>query len=458
MSDGLTAGLNLIRERGFDDSVAKSFAHYYGQLERGVTRYIREHDVLPLTSAQSFAELSYGEDEVDAALQRVGILKLNGGLGTSMGMTGPKSALPVKEGLTFLDIIARQVLRIRERTGVLVPLTLMNSFRTQEESRRILAAYPELADQSLPQDFLQSAIPKLLTHELVPVQWPADPELEWCPPGHGDVYRALYATGMLQTYLEQGIDYLFLSNADNLGAECSGQIAAWLMDTQTPYLSEVCVRTPADRKGGQLVIRSGRMVLRDNAMVHPEDMDEYQDIELHPLFHCNNLWIKLEVLIRLLDECDGFLPLPLMVNEKNVDPTDPSSPRVVQLETAMGQAIELFEGAQAMIVPRTRFRPVKTTNDLLVLRSDRFELDDDSSVIELGTGPTPVVTLSEQYATIAGFDSRFEAIPSLRDCSTLNVAGDVTFGPDVTCLGAVVIHASDPARVANRVLTGAVNL
>ena len=458
MSNGLTQGLELINDRGLDESVAKSFEHYYGRLRQNVTRYIREEDVVPLGNVQSFDELDYSGDEVKAALGKIGILKLNGGLGTSMGMTGPKSALPVKDGLTFLDVIARQVLNIRERTGVQVPLTLMNSFRTQEESLRILSAYASLADQPLPLDFLQSAIPKLLIDGLTPVKWPADPELEWCPPGHGDVYRALYATGMLQTYREQGIKYLFLSNADNLGAECSGQIAAWLMETQIPYLSEVCVRTPADRKGGQLVNRAGQMVLRDNAMVHPDDMDEYQDIEKHRLFHCNNLWINLDALQSLLEKNGGFLPLPLMVNEKNVDPTDSNSPRVIQMETAMGQAIELFEGAQAMVVPRTRFRPVKTTSDLLVLRSDRFGLDEDCQIIELGSGPTPVVTLDPHYTTMADFDTRIVSVPSLLECRTLKVEGDVTFGPGIICHDDVTITAAGPARIENLILKGSLEL
>ena len=454
MAEGSARALQMIEERGFDESVAKSFEHYFEQLQQGTTRYIREGDVSPLGNVQAFEDLDYDDEAVQDALGKIGILKLNGGLGTSMGMTGPKSALPVKDGLTFLDVIACQVLSIRERTGVPVPLTLMNSFRTQEESLRILSFYPSLDDQPLPLDFLQSAIPKLRVDDLAPISWPADTELEWCPPGHGDVYRALYATGMLQTYREHGIQYLFLSNADNLGAECSGQIAAWLIDNQISYLSEVCVRTPADRKGGQLVTRAGQMVLRDNAMVHPDDMDEYQDIEKHRLFHCNNLWINLDSLQTLLEKNGGFLPLPLMVNEKNVDPTDSNSPRIIQMETAMGQAIELFEGAQAMVVPRTRFRPVKTTSDLLVLRSDRFGLDEECQVIELGSGPTPVVTLDKHYSTMADFDARIESVPSLLNCHTLNVAGDVTFGDGVVCLGDVAINASTPARIENRILQG----
>ncbi len=78
-----------------------------------------------------------------------------------------------------------------------------------------------------------------------------------------------------------------------------------------------------------------------------------------------------------LDQRDGILGLPLIRNVKTIDPGDKSTPEVVQVETAMGAAVEVFEGSRLIEVGRDRFVPVKTTNDLLLLRSDVYDLGRD---------------------------------------------------------------------------------
>ena len=119
-------------------------------------------------------------------------------------------------------------------------------------------------------------------------------------------------------------------------------------------------------------------MLRETAQTPEEDLEALQDTARHRYFNCNNLWVSLPALKTLLDERDGVLGLPLIVNEKTVDPSDPASPAVIQLETAMGAAIEVFDGAAALRVPRKRFAPVKTTDDLLVVRSDAYSLTDEA--------------------------------------------------------------------------------
>ncbi len=329
------------------------------------------------------------DEEARRALSQTAVIKLNGGLGTGMGMTGAKSALEVRDGLTFLDIIALQVIALRERWGVELPLVLMNSFRTSEESLKILSKYDSLAVDGLPLDFIQNAEPKLEPGTLMPVTWPADPELEWCPPGHGDVYVSLVTSGVLDSLLEKGIRFAFLSNSDNLGATCDPDVAAWMVEHDLPFVAEVCRRTKSDRKGGHLAVRKadGRLILRDTAMVEDGEERYFRDIQRHSTFNANNVWINLEVLRERMTAREGVLGLPIIVNHKNVDPADPSSPEVVQMESAMGTAIEVFEGSEAILVPRTRFRPVKTTNDLLVIRSDFFSLDDSYHVVASNDRP-----------------------------------------------------------------------
>jgi UTP--glucose-1-phosphate uridylyltransferase len=458
-SEALDAATRAMRAEGVSDVAIRVFSEFHEQLQADATGTIPESTVEPLREVPRIDDEPPGEDAVREALAATVVVKLNGGLGTSMGVQGPKSALEVREGRSFLDVIVDQVLALRARYDTRTPLILMNSFRTREVSLDLLARHPGIAVDGLPLDFLQSKEPKLRADTLAPVRWPADPELEWCPPGHGDVYVALWDTGLLARLRDRGYRYLFLSNADNLGATCDGAIPAWMAEHGVPYLAEVCRRTVNDRKGGHLVVRrlDGRLVLRDNAMVEPGDEDAFQDVERHPYFHTNNLWIEVDALHRRLAERDGTLGLPIIVNRKTVDPTDPSSTPVVQVESAMGAAVELFEGARAVEVDRSRFRPVKTTNELLLVRSDIYRLTDEG-LVESTTGrPEPFVDLARPYAMLEGFEMRFpRGVPSMRECTSLRVEGDVTFGADVVCVGDVLVTGAHDTVPDGARLEGAV--
>ena len=326
----------------------------------------------------------------------------------------------------------------------------MNSFTTREETLRFLEKYPELL-RAGPVDFLQSKVPKIRADNWEPVSWPADPDLEWCPPGHGDIYTALLTSGMLQTLLDHGYEYAFVANADNLGATLDPLLLGYFVENRLPFLMEVADRTPADRKGGHLARRAGdgRLTLRESAQCPAEDMDAFQDIDRHRYFNTNNLWLNLPALKALMDEKGGILGLPLIRNSKTLDPRDPASPKVYQLETAMGAAVSLFEGAGTLQVPRTRFAPVKTCDDLLAVRSDAYVLTADWRVVPspLRRLPEPpVVSLDPRaYKLVDDLEARFPfGPPSLVDCERLTVQGDVRFGRDVICRGAAeVVNETD---------------
>lgn len=443
---GLEAALQKMRDGGVHPTAIEVFSHYYAQLASGATGIVAEADIKPLPQPTRLADLDADPDAGREALGATAVIKLNGGLGTSMGMDRAKTLLPVREGLTFLDIIVRQVLYARAELEVKLPLVFMDSFRTSHDTLAALAAYPDLAVDGLPLDFMQNREPKLRADGLSPVEWPADPGLEWCPPGHGDVYTALATSGVLQQLLEAGYRYLFLSNSDNLRATPDARVAGWFATSGAPFASEVCRRTTADRKGGHLAVRrrDDQLVLRDTAQTAPEDAEAFADLTRHRYFNCNNLWVDLHALHAKLDDTGGVLGLPLIRNAKTVDPADPTSPDVIQIETAMGSAIEVFPGAEALEVERTRFLPVKTTNDLLVLRSDVYELSDDYSVqLVDGVSEAPFVDLDpDYYKLVKSFGERFPVgPPSLLKATSLRVRGDWTFAPGAVVEGDTEITA-----------------
>ena len=444
-------------EAGVPQRAIDVFTDFYGQLEGGATGMIPESEVEPLTGVERAATLDVDEAARRAAAESTVVIKLNGGLGTSMGMDRAKSLLPVRPDLTFLDVIVRQVQHVRRELDVRLPLVFMNSFRTHDDTLDALSAYPDLPMPGLPLDFVQNLEPKLRADDLTPVDWPADPSLEWCPPGHGDLYTALQTSGMLDALLDAGFHYATVSNSDNLGAVPDPEMMAWFAESGAPYAAEVCRRTRADIKGGHLVVRrsDGRLVLRETSQTPSEDAEAAADLARHRYFHTNNLWFDLRVLHKTLEERQGILGLPLIRNHKTVDPRDPSSPEVVQIESALGAAIEVFDGASAIEVDRSRFLPVKTTNDLLLLRSDVYGVGDDFQL--RATVEPPLVDLDSRFFKgIDDFDARLPHVPSLTGAISFTVRGDWHFGEGVVVTGDVVLEEppDDAPPSATRVVEG----
>jgi len=449
-----SAGLNRARDKmvdaGVDEVAIETFAHYYRLLEHGETGMIPESSIDPL-EMESLDDVEVSDDDAAEAIRQTAVIKLNGGLGTSMGMDRAKSLLCVRRGLSFLDIIARQVLHLRGEYDAPLPLIFMNSFRTSADTMAALARYDALPVEGLPLEFLQNKEPKLLEKDLSPVSYPKDPDLEWCPPGHGDLYTALRGTGLLSRLIDAGYRYVFVSNSDNLGAVPDARVAGWFATSGAPFAIEAVRRTPSDRKGGHFARRKqdGRIVLRESAQTLPEDQEALADLSRHKYCSTNNLWFDLVAMQELLDSRGGILGLPMIKNVKNVDPADPSTPKVIQVETAMGAAIEVFEGARTIEVGRDRFVPVKTTNDLLVLRSDVYDLRKDF-VLDQAVDEVPYVDLDDDfYKHVTEFDKRFpDGAPSMKEASALRVEGDWTFGRGVKVVGDVALEATAAQRVA----------
>ena len=432
------------------------FRYYYEKLvtgERGLISRedivpIKKDDILDVEMLDRFTE--YGCRVINETV----IIKLNGGLGTSMGLSKAKSLIEVKDGLNFLDIIARQILCQSEKHVIKIPLVLMNSFKTDEDSIRYLNRYPNLSSD-IPLSFLQHKFPKVLKEDLSPAKWPMDPDSEWNPPGHGDIYPALITSGLLDNLISKGYKYAFISNSDNLGAIMDEAILGYFAFHNFPFMMEVAVKTGVDIKGGHLarLQRTGGLILREIAQCPEEEIDEFQDINVYRYFNTNNIWVNLLFLKEQLKKDGDVLQLPMITNPKRIDSKDDSSPEIYQIETAMGSAISVFEGATAIRVPRTRFAPVKKCQDLLALWSDCYIMSEDGRIIQNPKRrfENIMIDLDDRYyKKIEQLEERFaHGAPSLIDCKSLRVEGNIHFSRGIVIKGDVNIisHSSEKVSI-----------
>jgi len=440
-----------MEKEGIAQSAISAFESTFNSLVSGNTGMIPESTISPVPELVHTDSIT--AEPNSALLAETVVLKLNGGLGTGMGLDKAKSLLEVKNGDTFLDLTAKQVMCMRKDFGQNVKFMLMNSFSTSDDTLEFFRTkYPTLAtEEGL--EMLQNKVPKLDATTYEPATCESDPSNEWCPPGHGDLYAALIGSGRLDDLLEGGYKYMFVSNSDNLGATLDLRILTHFATTDASFMMECCERTENDKKGGHLAIRNSdqHLILRESAMCAEEDEPAFQDITKHRFFNTNNLWIRLDKLKEIVDKFGGFIPLPMIMNSKTVDPKDDDSQKVVQLETAMGAAIECFDGASAVIVPRTRFAPVKKCNDLLLLRSDAYIITEDFRPVlnPACNGVAPVIDLdSKKYKLVGALEeATVDGVPSLVNCKRLKIKGLVRMGRSTRFIGNVsIVNSSSESK------------
>ena len=217
--------------------------------------------------------------------------------------------------------------------------------------------------------------------------------------------------------LERGYRYAFVSNADNLGA---------VLDPRDPRLvrgagarrslMEVADRTRGRPQGRapRAAAPDGGLVLREIAQTPDEDIDAFQDIDRHRFFNTNNLWLDLRALAAVMRERDG---VARAADDRQPQDGRPGgrrrSPAVIQLETAMGAAIGVFEGARALRVPRTRFaagqddrRPARAA--LGRLRARRA-IARDARAAAPRRGRRSSTSTRRFYKLVGDFEARFAA-------------------------------------------------
>jgi UTP--glucose-1-phosphate uridylyltransferase len=398
------------------------------------------------------------DEEAKRLLRELAVCRLNGGLGTSMGMVGPKSAIEVRDGNTFLDLIVNQIQLLNQKYQADVPLVLMNSFNTTEDTNKIIKRYfGNLTIHS----FEQNRFPRLRRDSLMPMSATKHGRQAYYPPGHGDFYKSIYQSGIVDKLLEQGRKYMFVSNADNLGASFDVKILKKIKQSGAPFVMEVTVKTRSDVKGGTLVSNGGgSLSLLEIAQVPRAYKEEFKSFKKFKIFNTNNVWLDLEIFKKTM--LDGGLNLDVIVNPKVVNHVP-----VIQLETAIGAAIGSFEGSLAIKVPRHRFLPVKRTDDLLLVQSNLFILEDGVLVRnpERQFDYLPMVRLGDAYKYYEEYQSRFENIPDILELDLLTVVGDIRFGKNVTLRGNVILvceegslYLPDNSFIENKVLTGSISV
>lgn len=448
------AGLNQISEsekNGCINLVARYLSGEAQEVEWSKIQTPTDEVVVPY---DSLAPVSEGETK--SLLDKLVVLKLNGGLGTTMGCTGPKSVIEVRNGLTFLDLIVIQIENLNSKYGCNVPLLLMNSFNTHDDTQKIIEKYSK-ANVDI-HTFNQSQYPRLVVEDFQPLPLKGQSGKDgWYPPGHGDVFPSLKNSGKLDALLSQGKEYVFVANSDNLGALVDLKILNHLIRNKNEYCMEVTPKTLADVKGGTLISYEGKVQLLEIAQVPNEHVDEFKSIEKFKIFNTNNLWVNLSAIKRLV-EADA-LKMEIIPNPKEVDGV-----KVLQLETAAGAAIRFFDHAIGINVPRSRFLPVKATSDLLLVQSDLYTLEDGFVIRNKArkNPANPSIELGPEFKKVANFLSRFKSIPSIIELDSLKVTGDVWFGAGVTLKGKVTVAAKsgvkleipDKAAIEDKVING----
>ncbi|XP_052127304.1 UTP--glucose-1-phosphate uridylyltransferase isoform X1 [Frankliniella occidentalis] len=388
------------------------------------------------------------EARIKDMLNKLVVVKLNGGLGTSMGCRGPKSIISVRNDLTFLDLTVQQIEHLNKKYGVNVPLVLMNSFNTDEDTQKIVRKYENLNVEF--HTFNQSCYPRIQKDTFHPICKTPDVKADldaWYPPGHGDFYESFKNSGLLTKFIAQGRQYCFLSNIDNLGATVDTRILDLVLapgQDAPEFVMEVTDKTKADVKGGTLIQYENKLRLLEIAQVPKEHVDDFTSVKTFKFFNTNNLWIKLDVIENVLAQ--GTLNMEIILNPKHLD----SGHDVLQLETAVGAAMKCFSRGIGINVPRSRFLPVKKTSDLLLVMSNLYAMQGGS----LGMSPlrmfptTPLIKLGDKHFNkVKDFLSRFATIPDMLELDHLTVSGDVTFGKGVSLKGTVIIIANHGDRI-----------
>ncbi len=463
LADAIESPLLKMKFENEMDSFFQLFRRYLHDKASG--NAVKWQNIQPPNPEQvvDYKSLEQGEEVGKEFLSKLAVLKLNGGLGTSMGCVGPKSVIEVRDGNTFLDLSVRQVEYLNKKYDVDVPFILMNSFNTDDDTQLLIKKYESHRVRII--TFNQSRYPRIFKDSLLPVPKDYNAKVDsWYPPGHGDLFESIKASGVLERLIQDGKEILFVSNIDNLGAVVDLSILNHMIKSESEYIMELTNKTRADVKGGTIIDYDGSVRLLEIAQVQKDHIEEFKSIKKFRYFNTNNLWINLKAIKKLVESDE--LALEIIPNVKTIS-VGSSDVSVLQLETAVGAAIKYFKGCHGVNVPRSRFLPVKTCSDLLLVKSDLYDIIHGSLQIDPGRfGPQPLIKLGSHYKKVSDFQKRIPHIPKILELDHLTITGNVTLGRDIQLKGTVIIVCTDGQKIdipngsvlENVVITGSLSI
>ncbi|CAH6718241.1 UTP--glucose-1-phosphate uridylyltransferase [[Candida] jaroonii] len=451
-------------QRKFENEMDSFFALFRRYLTDKVSGTQLDWDKIKSPNKDEVVNFQSLVNDDASNLDKLAVLKLNGGLGTSMGCVGPKSVIEVRDGNTFLDLTVRQIEHLNRNYDTDVPLLLMNSFNTDADTAKIIKKYQ--GHRIRVRTFNQSRFPRILKDSLLPVPSDFEDKSEsWYPPGHGDLFESLVSSGELDYLLNQGKEILFVSNGDNLGATVDPKILNHMIETNAEFIMELTDKTRADVKGGTLINYDGQVRLLEIAQVPKEHVEDFKSIKKFKNFNTNNLWINLKAIKRLVE--NNGIQSEIIPNQKSIS-SGSSDINVLQLETAVGASIRYFNNAHGIVVPRSRFLPVKTCSDLLLVKSDLFFLEHGALKLDPGRDgfANPLIKLGSHFKKVSNFQSRIPHMPKILELDHLTITGNVNLGKNVQLKGTVIIVCNEGDKIdipngsilENVVVTGSLSI
>jgi len=380
-------------------------------------------------------------------LSKLVVVCLNGGIGGRMGMKGPKCGLQIltqaglQTPLTFLDCKVMQIEELNNEYDVDVPLVLMNSEKTDAPTRKMIEKYK--GKRVSIHTFLQSRYPFMYKDTLAPVSDASTNDDSWYPPGSGEVFTGMHRSGLLEQFLKEGKEHMFVSNVENLGGTVDLKLLEHLAGdgSKLEFLIEVTNRISTDESGGTPVKYGERVHIMEISQV-PYDQVGRFGVSKFKYWNTNNIWAKMKVINNLIRL--GSLEFDFIVKYKSV-----KGRGVLQIETPSAMAIHSFKKSASIMVPRSRHRQVKKTSQLLQVQSELYEIEKGQLVMNPKRVPPtePVVKLGEEFQSLDQYEKRFKTLPNILELDHLTVSGNVTFGSNVILKGTVIIVAETGSRI-----------
>ena len=390
--------------------------------------YLEKSDIIwqnihPIDNYVDYNTLEFNDNLLD----KCAVLKLNGGLGTTMGCNGPKALVEIRDNINFLEATIQQLYHYNTENKCNIPLILMNSFNTEDETHEYISKY--LNNRINITSFTQNKFLKIDANTCLPIAKSLNVDKNmFYPPGHGDMFQSIKSSGMLDKLLSQGIKYIFISNIDNLGATFDNSILNYMIKHNYDFIMELTNKTINDTKGGTVIRYNNQLNLLEASQVPKDKINEFSAIKL---FNTNNIWINLEA-IKLLDT--NSINLDIIVNHNMYNNTN-----IIQLETAVGSAIKYFHSC-CINVPRTRFMPVKSSIDLFLLRSCFYELK-NGYLKKIIDKPLPIINLPDSYKMIDCFEKYIKYIPDISKLNKLYInKGYIKFSNNKSICGDIIIE------------------